>query len=69
MPSIYIFILGSIIAETPQRAQIDRVFEGARDMFSAVFFVSIGMQIDIRVLDHFVVGDGRPASFAERGWI
>jgi len=44
------FILGSIIAETPQRGQIDRVFEGARDMFSAVFFVSIGMQIDIRVL-------------------
>jgi len=44
------FILGSIIAETPQRAQIDRVFEGARDMFSAVFFVSIGMQIDIRLL-------------------
>lgn len=44
------FILGSIIAETPQRAQIDRVFEGARDMFSAVFFVSIGMQIDIKLL-------------------
>ncbi|AOS45205.1 Inner membrane protein YbaL [Lacunisphaera limnophila] len=44
------FILGSIIAETPQRAQIDRVFEGARDMFSAVFFVSIGMQIDVKLL-------------------
>ncbi len=44
------FILGSIVAETPQRAQIDRVFEGARDMFSAVFFVSIGMQIDVRLL-------------------
>lgn len=46
------FILGSIIAETPQRAQIDRVFEGARDMFSAVFFVSIGMQIDVKLLGH-----------------
>lgn len=44
------FILGSIIAETPFRAQVDRVFEGARDMFSAVFFVSIGMQIDVRLL-------------------
>jgi len=44
------FILGSIVAETPFRGQIDRVFEGARDMFSAVFFVSIGMQIDIRML-------------------
>lgn len=26
-------------------------------------------QIDIRVLDHFVIGEGKPASFAERGWL
>lgn len=26
-------------------------------------------QVDIRVLDHFVIGEGRPASFAERGWL
>lgn len=44
------FILGSIVAETPYRAQVERVFEGTRDMFSAVFFVSIGMQIDVRML-------------------
>ena len=25
--------------------------------------------VDIRVLDHFVVGDGSPVSFAERGWL
>lgn len=25
--------------------------------------------VDIRVLDHFVVGDGEPVSFAERGWL
>ena len=25
--------------------------------------------VDIRVLDHFVVGDGEVISFAERGWI
>lgn len=44
------FILGSIVAGTPYRGQVERVFEGARDMFSAVFFVSIGMQIDVRLL-------------------
>lgn len=44
------FILGSVVAETPHRGQIERVFEGARDMFSAVFFVSIGLQIDVRLL-------------------
>lgn len=26
-------------------------------------------QVEIRVLDHFVIGDGEPVSFAERGWI
>jgi DNA repair protein RadC len=25
--------------------------------------------VDIRVLDHFVIGEGSPVSFAERGWI
>ncbi len=25
--------------------------------------------VDVRVLDHFVVGDGEAASFAERGWL
>jgi DNA repair protein RadC len=25
--------------------------------------------VDIRVLDHFVVGDGEVVSFAERGWL
>ena len=25
--------------------------------------------LDVRVLDHFVIGEGRPVSFAERGWL
>lgn len=25
--------------------------------------------VDIRVLDHFVIGEGEPVSFAERGWL
>lgn len=44
------FLLGTIVAETPQRHQVERVFEGMRDVFSAVFFVSIGLQIDVRLL-------------------
>ena len=27
----------------------------------------IGAQLDIRLLDHFIVGDGEPLSLAERG--
>lgn len=44
------FLLGTIIAETTHRHQVERTFEGMRDVFSAVFFVAIGMQIDTREL-------------------
>ncbi len=44
------FLLGTIVAETPHRHQIERTFGGMRDVFSAVFFVAIGMQIDVRLL-------------------
>ncbi|MBC7368036.1 MAG: cation:proton antiporter [Undibacterium sp.] len=44
------FLLGTIVAETPHRHQVERTFAGMRDVFSAVFFVSIGMQIDPREL-------------------
>src|SRR3954468_18541914 len=46
------FLLGTIVAETPHRHQVERTFEGMRDIFSAVFFVAIGMQIDPRLLWH-----------------
>jgi CPA2 family monovalent cation:H+ antiporter-2 len=44
------FLLGTIVAETQHRHQVERTFEGMRDVFSAVFFVAIGMQIDARDL-------------------
>ena len=25
--------------------------------------------VDVRLLDHLVIGDGEPVSFAERGWL
>jgi monovalent cation:H+ antiporter-2, CPA2 family len=44
------FLLGVIVAETPHRHQVERTFAGMRDVFSAVFFVAIGMQIDLAEL-------------------
>lgn len=44
------FLLGTIVAETPHRHQVERVFEGMRNVFSAVFFVAIGLQIDVAEL-------------------
>jgi monovalent cation:H+ antiporter-2, CPA2 family len=46
------FLLGAIVAETPHRTQVDRAFEGMRDVFSAVFFVAIGMMIDLKAASH-----------------
>lgn len=46
------FLIGCIVAETPHRHQIERIFEGMRDVFSAVFFVAIGLQIDLLALGH-----------------
>jgi monovalent cation:H+ antiporter-2, CPA2 family len=44
------FLLGAIVAETPQRGQVENAFAGLRHVFSAVFFVAIGMLIDVAVL-------------------
>lgn len=44
------FLLGTIVAETSHRHQVERTFEGMRDVFSAVFFVAIGMQINVQDL-------------------
>lgn len=42
------FVLGMAVAGTPDRPQIEKTFSGLSDLFGAVFFVTIGMLIDIR---------------------
>ncbi|MBL9209459.1 MAG: cation:proton antiporter [Opitutaceae bacterium] len=44
------FLLGVIVASTPQKPEIERTLEGLRDLFGAVFFVAIGMLVDFRIL-------------------
>jgi CPA2 family monovalent cation:H+ antiporter-2 len=44
------FLLGAIIAETPQRPAVERAMQGMRDVFIAVFFASIGMLLDPALL-------------------
>jgi monovalent cation:H+ antiporter-2, CPA2 family len=51
-PALGAFLLGTIVAETMHRHQVERTFEGMRDVFSAVFFVAIGLQIDLRDVWH-----------------
>ncbi|MEO6893397.1 MAG: cation:proton antiporter [Ginsengibacter sp.] len=40
------FIMGSILAETTKAEKIERILKPVKDLFGAIFFVSIGMLID-----------------------
>lgn len=40
------FIMGSIFAETTSAERIEKLIKPVRDLFGAVFFVSVGMMID-----------------------
>jgi CPA2 family monovalent cation:H+ antiporter-2 len=42
------FLLGVIVAVTPQRSHVERHLQGLRDIFSAVFFVSIGLLMNVQ---------------------
>lgn len=44
------FIMGSILAETPQMPRIKELIRPIRDIFAAVFFVSVGMLIDPKMI-------------------
>jgi CPA2 family monovalent cation:H+ antiporter-2 len=49
-PALGAFIMGSILAETPQVKRIEELIRPIRDIFAAVFFVSVGMLIDPKVI-------------------
>jgi monovalent cation:H+ antiporter-2, CPA2 family len=44
------FIMGSILAETMQGKKIEHLLMPVKDLFGAIFFVSVGMLIDPQVL-------------------
>ena len=44
------FVIGAIMAEAREHKHIERLVEPLKDMFSAIFFVSIGLLLDPKVL-------------------
>ncbi|MBF8644840.1 MULTISPECIES: cation:proton antiporter [Pseudomonas] len=44
------FLIGAIMAESRQLLKIESLIEPVRDLFSAIFFVAIGLMIDPQVL-------------------
>ena len=49
-PALGAFIMGSIIAETTQAEHIEHLVKPVKDLFGAVFFVSVGMLIEPEAL-------------------
>jgi CPA2 family monovalent cation:H+ antiporter-2 len=49
-PALGAFIMGSILAETTQGGRIEHLVKPIKDLFGAVFFVSVGMLINPQTL-------------------
>lgn len=48
------FLAGSLIAESGEEKEVEHLVEPVRDMFAAVFFVSVGMMIDPAVITRYL---------------
>ena len=44
------FIMGSILAETIEAERIEKLVEPVKNLFGAIFFVSVGMMVDPQIL-------------------
>ena len=44
------FIMGSILAETVEAEHIEKLVEPVKNLFGAIFFVSVGMLVDLDIL-------------------
>lgn len=49
------FVMGSLLAETVEAEQIARIVQPVKDLFAAIFFVSVGMMIDLHIIWQYMV--------------
>lgn len=49
------FVMGSLLAETSESERISRVVQPVKDLFAAIFFVSVGMMIDPEVIADYIL--------------
>ena len=49
------FIMGSILAETIEAERIEKIVEPVKNLFGAIFFVSVGMLVDPEILMKYAV--------------
>lgn len=49
------FIMGSIMAETVEAEKIEHLVTPVKDLFGAIFFVSVGMMVDVALIVEYIV--------------
>lgn len=49
-PALGAFVMGSLLAETPEGHNMESLLQPVKNLFAAIFFISVGMMIDPRVL-------------------
>ena len=49
------FIMGSIMAETIEAEKIEHLICPVKDLFGAIFFVSVGMMVDVALITEYIV--------------
>jgi CPA2 family monovalent cation:H+ antiporter-2 len=52
-PALGAFLMGTILAETSESERIEHLIKPVKDLFAAIFFVSVGMLINPKVLVEF----------------
>ena len=48
------FVMGSILAETSEAEKIERLVKPVKDLFAAIFFVSVGMMVDPGMIAQYI---------------
>ena len=49
------FVMGSILAETVEAKQIEHLVAPVKNLFGAIFFVSVGMMVDVTLIIEYIV--------------
>lgn len=54
-PAFGAFIMGSILSETVESDHIEKLVAPVKDLFGAIFFVSVGMMVDPNMIVEYIV--------------
>ena len=49
------FVMGSILSETVEAKQIEHLVAPVKNLFGAIFFVSVGMMVDVNLIIQYIV--------------